>query len=85
MLEEVERSLDEYKMTLELKEKQLSDCKKLLLSAKKSYNKKVDGNKELKRYITNITKRFAQYQQQQQTQFLEQQKYYYVQKSQKNK
>ena len=34
LLEDVEKNLDEYKRALELKEKQLSDCKKVLLSAK---------------------------------------------------
>ena len=83
-LEDVEKNLDEYKSALELKEKQLSDCKKLLLSAKKSCDKTVAENKKLKTYIANIKQRFAQYQQQQQAQFLEQQKNYYVQKPQKN-
>ena len=73
-LEDVEKNLDEYKRALELKEKQLSDCKKVLLSAKKSCDKTVAENKELKTFIANLKQRFVQYQKQQQAQFLEQKK-----------
>lgn len=48
------KTLGEYKKALELKEKQLSDCKRILKSAKRSYNKTVAENKELKTYIENI-------------------------------
>ena len=41
LLEDVEKNLEQYKKALYLKEKQLSDAKKILLSAKKSYNKTV--------------------------------------------
>ena len=54
LLEDVKKNLGEYKKALELKEKQLSDCKRILKSAKKSYNKTVAENKELKTYIENI-------------------------------
>ena len=53
------------------------------MSAKKSYDKTVAENKELKIYIENIKQRFAQYQQQQQAQFLEKQKQYYEPKTPK--
>ena len=53
------------------------------MSAKKSYDKTVAENKELKIYIENIKQRFAQYQQQQQAQFLEKQKRYYEPKTPK--
>ena len=36
MLEHVEKNLEEYKKVLDLKEKQLSDAKKILVSAKNS-------------------------------------------------
>ena len=57
--------------------------KKILLPAKQSYDKMVAEKKELKTYFANIKQRFAQCQQQQQAQFLEQQKSYYVQKPHK--
>ena len=53
-----------------MKEKQLSDAKKILLSAKKSYNKTIAENKELRAYIENIKKRFSQHRQQE-AKFLE--------------
>ena len=77
LLEDVEKNLEEYKRALELKEKQLSDAKKILVSAKNSYDKTAVENKELKAYIQNIKQRFQNCQQQQQTQFLENQKNYY--------
>ena len=48
MLADVEKNLEEYKTALELKEKQLSDAKKILPSAKQSYDKTVAENRELK-------------------------------------
>ena len=77
MLEHVEKNLEEYKKVLDLKEKQLSDAKKILVSAKNSYDKTIAGNKELKAYIQNIKQHFQEYQQQQQARFLENQKNYY--------
>ena len=83
LLDDVKKNLEEYKKAIDLKEKQLSDAKKLLLPDKKSYHKRVAKNKELKIYIENIKQRFAQYQQQQQAQFLEKQKRYYEPKTPK--
>ena len=40
LLADVEKNLEEYKNALEIKEKQLSEAKKILISAKQSYNKK---------------------------------------------
>ena len=70
LLADVEKNLEEYKIALELKEKQLSDAKKILLSAKQSYDKTVAENRELKAYIENL----KQHIQQQQVQFLEKQR-----------
>ena len=67
LLEDVEKNLEEYKKALDLKE----------------YDKTVAENKELKIYIGNIKQRYAQYQQQQQAQFLEKQKQYYESKTPK--
>ena len=76
LLADVEKNLEEYKIALELKEKQLSDAKKILLSAKQSYDKTVAENRELKAYIENL----KQHIQQQQVQFLEKQRNYYQEK-----
>ena len=59
LLEEVEKNLDEYKKALELRDKQLSDAKKVLLSANKSYDKTVAENKELRAYIDTIKNKFT--------------------------
>ena len=59
LLEEVEKNLDEYKKALELRDKQLSDAKKVLLSAKKCYDKTVAENKELRAYIDTIKNKFT--------------------------
>ena len=73
LLADVEKNLEEYKIALDTKEKQLSDAKKILISAKQSYNKIVVENRDLKAYIENLKQHF----QQQQVQFLEKQKNYY--------
>ena len=69
LLGDVEKNLEEYKNALEIKEKQLLDAKKILLSAKQSYDKTVAENRNLKAYIENL----KQHIQQQQVQFLEKQ------------
>ena len=60
LLADVEKSLEEYKLALESKEKQLSDAKKILLSAKQSYDKTVAENRELKAYIENLKQHMQQ-------------------------
>ena len=76
LLADVEKNLEGYKIALELKEKQLSDAKKILLSAKQSYDKTVAENRELKAYIENL----KQHIQKQQVQFLDKQRNYYQEK-----
>ena len=51
LLEDIEKKLEEYKKALDLRGKQLLDAKKILSSAKKSYDKTVAENKELRIYI----------------------------------
>ena len=51
---DVERILEEYKTAFELKEKQLSDAKRILITAKQSYDKVSHENRELKAYIQKI-------------------------------
>ena len=48
MLEDVEKNLEKHKIALEQKDKQLSDVKKILIGAQKSYDTVVSENKELK-------------------------------------
>ena len=79
LLADIDKNLEEYKIALETKERQLPDAKKILLSAKQSYNKTVAENRDLKSYIDNL----KQYIQQQQVQFLEKQKNYYQPKKYK--
>ena len=70
LLADVEKFLEEYKLAFESKEKQLSDTKEILLSAKPGYNKTVGETRELKAYIKNL----KQHMQHQQVRFLEKQK-----------
>ena len=76
VLADVEKNLEEYKIALALKEKQISDAKKILLSAKRSYDKTVAESRELKAYLENL----KQHIQKQQVQFLEKQRNYYHEK-----
>ena len=48
LLEDIEKNLDEYKRALEIKDKQLSDVKRILQNARISYNKVVRENQKLK-------------------------------------
>ena len=48
LLGDLEKSLQEYKFALDVKEKQLSDARKILLSAKQSYDNVVEENTDLK-------------------------------------
>ena len=81
--ENVDKNLDEYKKALVIKDKQLSDIKKILITAKKSYDKVVPKNKELRNYIENIKQRYNQYQQQQQAQYIWRERDYYTEKQPK--
>ena len=54
LLADIEKNSEEHKIALETKEKQLSDAKKILLSAKQSYDKTLAENRDLKAYIENL-------------------------------
>ena len=71
LLEGLEKNLDEYKKAIELKDKQLSDIKKFLQGAKKSYGAVISENTELKKYIENIKQRYQQYQKQPQQEYFD--------------
>ena len=73
LLGDLEKNLEEYKFALDSKENQLSDARKILLSAKKSYDNVVKENTDLKAYIQKLKQHF----QQQQLKFLKEQKNYY--------
>ena len=77
LLEDVEKNLDEYKGALNLKDKQLSNAKKILQNAKVSYNSAIRENQELKKYIENIKVRYQQYQQQQQQKYIGREREYF--------
>ena len=81
LLGDPEKNLEEYKFALEAKEKQLSDARKILLSAKQSYDTVVKENSDLKAYIEKLRQHF----QQQQVQFLKEQKNYYRESPKKYK
>ena len=81
LLGDLEKNLEEYKFALETKEKQLSDARKILLSAKQSYDNVVKENTNLKAYIEKLKQHF----QQQQVQFLKEQKSYYQESPKKYK
>ena len=83
LLEDVEKNLEEYKKAIDLKEKHLSDATKILLSAKKGYDKTIAENKEVSAYIENIKQRSSQYQQQQEAKLSEKEREYYEQKQPK--
>ena len=60
MLGDLEKNLEQYKKSLENKEKQLAEAKRILLSAKKSFNKLNQENRDLKDYIVQIKNQFQQ-------------------------
>ena len=47
LLADVEKNLEQYKFALEEREKHLLEAKKIIILAKKSYNKTIAENKDL--------------------------------------
>ena len=70
LLADVEKNLEQYRISLEDEEKQLLEAKKIIISAKKSYNKTIAENKNLKAYIISLKEHFER----QQLKFFELQK-----------
>ena len=66
LLGNLENSLEQYKDSIQNKGKQLTEAKRIIVSAKQSFDKISQENKELKAYIVQINKQFQQQQQQQQ-------------------
>ena len=56
----LEKSLEQYKESILQKDKQLSEAKRIILSAKQSFEKVSQENKELRAYILQINKQFQQ-------------------------
>ena len=56
----LEKSLKQYKESILQKDKQLSEAKRIILSAKQSFEKVSQENKELRAYILQINKQFQQ-------------------------
>ena len=48
LLADVEKNLEEYKHAIEIKEKQISDAKKILVAAKQNYDNVILENIQLK-------------------------------------
>ena len=70
---DLEKNLDDYKESIEIKEKQLAEAKRILIAAKQSFDKLAKENRDLKTYIENLKQHF----QKQQIDFLKQQKAYF--------
>ena len=73
LLGDLEKNLEDYKDAIEIKEKQLAEAKRILVTAKQSFDKVSQENRDLKTYIENLKQHF----QQQQANFLNQQKAFY--------
>ena len=54
LLEDAHKKLEEYKKALELKDKQLSDIKKIMKGAKKSYDSVVTENEQFKNTLETL-------------------------------
>ena len=62
LLADVEKNLEQYRISLEDEEKQLLEAKKIIISAKKSYDKTIAENKNLKTYIISLKQHFERQQ-----------------------
>ena len=63
LFRDLEKILEQYREAVEIRDKQIADAKKILLSAKQSYDKLAQENKSLKEYLTKITQQNQQLQQ----------------------
>ena len=77
LLGDLVKNLEDYRQALEIKEKQLSEAKRILVSAKQSFDKISKENRDLKAYIENLKQHFQRENQKQELEFLKQQKAYY--------
>ena len=70
LLGDLEKNFGDYREAIEIKEKQLAEAKRILVAAKQSFDKVSQENRDLKAYTENLKLHF----QQQQANFLNQQK-----------
>ena len=68
ILGDLEKSFELYRESLENEDKQFAEEKSIPLSAKQSFDKVSQENKQLKAYINQVNQYFQQQQQQQQQQ-----------------
>ena len=54
LLGDLEKNLEQYREALENREKQLTEAKRILVAAKKSFDKLNQENSDLKAYIAQI-------------------------------
>ena len=80
LLGDLGKNLEQYRESLEHKEKQLSKAKRILVAAKQSFDRVAQENRDLKAYIGKIKQQFQQQNQKQQLEFLKQQKSFYSNK-----
>ena len=66
LLGDLEKSLEQYKESIQNKDKQLAEAKRITVNAKQCFDKISQENKELKAYIVQINKQFQLQKQQQQ-------------------
>ena len=77
LLGDLEKNLEQYRESLENKEKQLEEAKRILIAAKQDFDKVSQENRDLKTYIEQIKSQFQQQDQRRQLDFLKQQRSFY--------
>ena len=58
LLGDLEKTLKDYNAAIEVKEKQLAEAKRILVTAKQSFDKVTQENRDLKSYISNLKQHF---------------------------
>ena len=58
LLRDLEKTLKDYNAAIEIKEKQLAEAKRILVTAKQSFDKVTQENRDLKSYISNLKQHF---------------------------
>ena len=58
LLGDLEKNLEDYKESIEIKEKQLAEAKRILIAVKQSFDKLAKENRDLKAYIENLKQHF---------------------------
>ena len=58
LLGDLEKTLKDYNAAIEIKEKQLAEAKRILVTAKQSFDEVTQENRDLKSYISNLKQHF---------------------------